>query len=491
VELLDFEHGVPAGRLRRVNAAGLNAAGEYVVYWMTAARRLSDNFALQYAAGEAGRLGRPLLILEAVRADYEWASDRFHRFVFDGMAEHAAALEATPVRYYPYVEPAAGEGRGLIEALGAAACCVVTDEYPCFFLPRMIEAAGRRLNVRLTAVDSNGLLPLAATDRAFVSAYQFRRELQKQLPDHLGAVPAAQPLRGKRLSGPARLSRTVLERWPAMTPAVLADPATLARLPIDHGVPPVPYHGGERPARAALRAFLDKRLADYAEQRNDADAGAVSGLSPWLHWGHLSVHRVFRDLSRREEWSLTRLGTRVNGSRTGWWGMSPAAEAFLDEIVTWRELGFNMTSHRSDYDRYESLPEWARATLVDHEADPRPALYTLDQLENAQTSDQLWNAAQRQLRREGRIHNYLRMLWGKKVIEWTRSAPEALHDLIELNNRWAVDGRDPNSYSGIFWCFGRYDRPWPERRVFGKVRCMTSESTQRKTRVAEYLERYG
>jgi len=319
----------------------------------------------------------------------------------------------------------------------------------------MVESAGRQLAVRLTAIDSNGLLPLRAADRPYGSAHAFRRGLQKQLPEHLGVAPATQPLRGKRLPSGAGIPRRVNDQWPAVSLAALSDPATVARMPIDHGVPPVAHRGGAKAALAELTSFLDERLPRYAEERNHTDAGAVSGLSPWLHWGHISVHHVLRELARREQWNPGRHAARASGSRAGWWGMSASAEAFLDQIVTWRELGYNMAADRSDHDRYESLPDWARATLTDHEADPRPALYTLGQLEAAETDDPLWNAAQRQLRIEGRIHNYLRMLWGKKVIEWTRSAPEALDCLIELNNRWAVDGRDPNSYSGIFWCFGR------------------------------------
>ena len=172
--------------------------------------------------------------------------------------------------------------------------------------------------------------------------------------------------------------------------------------------------------------------------------------------------------------------------------MSGPAESFLDELVTWRELGFNMTSQRSDYDRFESLPEWAQTTLAEHERDRRPHRYSLDEFEEARTHDDLWNAAQVQLVLEGRIHNYLRMLWGKKILHWSESPRAALDIMVELNNKYAVDGRDPNSYSGIFWVLGRYDRAWgPEREVFGKIRYMSSANTRRKLRVDEYIERWG
>jgi deoxyribodipyrimidine photo-lyase len=171
--------------------------------------------------------------------------------------------------------------------------------------------------------------------------------------------------------------------------------------------------------------------------------------------------------------------------------VSPGAEAFLDQLVTWRELGFNMTFRREDYARYESLPQWARETLAQHQEDPRPHLYSLEEFQEARTHDPIWNAAQRQLLEEGVIHNYLRMLWGKKILEWSPSPRDALEVMLQLNDGLALDGRDPNSYSGIFWCLGRYDRGWPERPVFGKVRSMSSRATRRKVKLDRYLERFS
>jgi deoxyribodipyrimidine photo-lyase len=306
-------------------------------------RRVGWNFALQRAAEWARRLGRPLVVFEALRAGHRWASDRFHRFVLEGMADHAGRLARSEALYYPYVEAAPG--------------------------------------------------------------------------------------------------------------------ALLVR---------------------------------YAEARGAPENDATSRLSPYLHWGSVSIHQVFAAVAAAERWTPDRLGTGASGGREGWWGMSAAAEKFLDQAVTWRELGYNMAARRPDAERYESLPAWAQATLARHAADARPQVYGLAELERGATHDELWNAAQRQLVREGRIHNYLRMLWGKKVLEWSPSPPEALAALVELNNKYALDGRDPNSYSGIFWCFGRYDRPWaPERPVFGTVRYMSSQNTRRKMDVDGYIARYG
>jgi deoxyribodipyrimidine photo-lyase len=270
------------------------------------------------------------------------------------------------------------------------------------------------------------------------------------------------------------------------------DMQSIRTLPIDHLVEPAPIRGGSKAAEAVAKKFVTHRLAHYSEDRNHPDADATSGLSPYLHFGQISVHEIVAKLMKKESWNLSSLQSRATGSRSGWWGMSPSAEAFLDELVTWRELGFNMAWQRSDFEEYDSLPDWSKATLAKHARDPRPHLYILEQFKNARTHDPLWNAAQRQLLQEGKIHNYLRMLWGKKILEWSPSPQEALVIMIELNNKYALDGRDPNSASGIFWVLGRYDRAWgPERPVFGTVRYMSSQSTARKLRLRQYLNRYA
>ncbi len=459
---------------------------------MVAQRRLSWNFGLDRALAHADSLGKPLLVFEPLRAGYRWASDRHHRFVIDGMAEHVGVLQAARVAYYPYVEPSPGAGKGLLEALSRSACLIVTDRYPAFFLPSMQEAAARAVSVLLEGVDSCGLLPIAAADRTFSAAFHFRRFLQKTLPEHLLDAPDPDPFSRERALPPATVSATVLRRWPSASGDLLGGgPSVLSDLPIDHSVGPVAACGGSAAGRARLRRFIDTGLARYGTDRNHPDRDGQSGLSPWLHWGHVSVHEIFHAVAARSGWSPARLSPRSDGKREGWWGLDPDAEKFLDELVTWREIGFNFCALRPNYAEYDSLPEWARATLEEHAGDPRPALYSLEQFESAATHDELWNAAQRQLVAEGVIHNYLRMLWGKKILEWTPHPRQALDIMVELNNKYAIDGRDPNSYTGIFWVLGRFDRGWPERALYGKVRSMTSASTRRKIDVNGYLGRWG
>ncbi len=484
---------VPDFRIQKCNAAEVNTNGDYVLYWMIANRRTHWNFSLQRAVEWSNRFNRPLIILEALRCGYQWASDRLHRFVMEGMKDNASSLKKTGVLYYPYLEPVPGAGKGLLQELAKRACVVVTDDFPSFFLPRMVEAASHQVPVLMEKVDSNGILPLHWTDRVFLTAFSFRRFLQNNIEPHLHLFPRADPIAEGFRPFTDQLSQLILRRWPPAHDVLKSlKEGSLASFPIDHSVPPSPIHGGEREANRTLERFLQEGIDRYTDCRNHPDDDATSGLSPYLHFGHISVHQVFHDLTDHEGWSVNRIWPGGRGQREGWWGMSRDAESFVDQLITWRELGYNMCTHLPLYDRYESLPAWAQETLDRRRNDPRPYLYGLEQFENADTHDPLWNAAQRQLKREGRLHNYLRMLWGKKILEWTRSPEEALDIMIHLNNNYSLDGRNPNSYTGIFWIIGRYDRPWaPERPVFGKIRYMSSESTRRKLRIKQYLRKYS
>ena len=483
---------VPDIRIRKCNYAAIRASGAYVLYWMIANRRLRYNFALDRALEHCLLLKRPLLIFEPLRVGYPWASDRIHRFILDDMAANARVCEAHGVRYFPYIEPSPGAGKGLLAALSENSCVVVTDEFPCFFLPQMVASAARQLPICLEAVDSNGLLPLNAVRQVAQNAFGFRRYLQKELPKHLGYFPNPNPLGKQKHPKEPKLSRTILSKWQPATAALLSGKEeSLATLPIDHSVKPVSLRGGQEAARAHMKEFFEKKIRLYKDHRNEPDEDVASGFSPYLHFGHLSAHEIFAEQVKQEKWNPGKLSLRCNGSRQGWWNMSPAGESFLDQLITWREVGYNFSSHRRDYDKYESIPAWAQETLRAHARDEREHVYTLEEFEAASTHDALWNAAQMQLVREGKIHNYLRMLWGKKILEWSRTPQNAADIMIHLNNKYALDGRDPNSYSGIFWVLGRYDRPWgPKRPVYGTIRYMSSKNTARKVPVKNYLWKY-
>jgi deoxyribodipyrimidine photo-lyase len=479
---------VPGTRIRVLGDRPIEPAGDYVLYWMIATRRTRWNFGLQRAVAKCVELGKPLVILEPLDVDYPWASHRLHRFVLDGMAANASACRKSPAFYYPYVEPEPDHGRGLFQRLSQRACIVITDHYPAFLIPRLLAAAARVSAVRVEAVDSNGLIPLAAHERAYTSARSFRAFVQRELRSHLRDFPEEHPLESLPRRR-AKLDPEVLQRWPPAT-TLLERRSTLEHLPIDHAVAPVDAIGGERAGRRRLAGFLKSQLSRYAAEHNDPDADCTSRLSPYLHFGHIAAHEVFSAVMTSERWTTRRLAVRGGGAREGWWGVSESANALLDQLIVWRELAFNGCEWVPDYARYESLPQWSRDTIEAHQSE-RQRLYDFDTLDTATTGDPVWNATQRQLKAEGWFHGYLRMLWGKKLFEWAPDAPTALTWMEALMNRYSLDGRDPVSYAGFTWVLGRYDRPWPRRPVFGTLRYMSSESARRKLRMKEFLARYS
>lgn len=486
-----MKSSVPELRIRLLNDQTIRRDGSVVLYWMTANRRPTYNFALDRALDWCEELGKPLLILEAIRLRYEWASHRMHRFVMDGMIDNQNAFADKPCRYYPYVERSFGDGSGLLAELAKQSCVIVSDDFPCFFHPTLYAKIAKKLPVKFELVDSNGLMPIRAGTQTFTVAHSYRRFMQKTLPNHLQDAPSTNPFKGRKLPRALELDKAITKKWPEVKDQELQSETFLANLPIDRSVKPSFMRGGHNEAAKLLDTFIKRKLTDYMVDRNEPDEEGSSSLSPYLHFGHISAHEIFQRLMKAESWDESKL-QKPNGKMNGFWSISESSEAFLDQLVTWREIGFNMCSRESNYDRYESLPSWAKKTLAEHAKDHRPELYTLDEFEHSQTADPLWNAAQRQLVQEGRMHNYLRMLWGKKILQWTTSPVQALEIMIHLNNKYALDGRDPNSYSGIFWVLGRYDRAWgPERPIFGNIRYMTSESTARKWNVKKYLARYS
>ena len=487
------ELSVEAVRRTDANDHPLRPDGNYVLYWMIASRRTRWNHALQHAVDRAADFGKPLIVFEPIRIRYDHASDRIHHFVCEGMRSNAGDCAGKNVTYYPYVEPAPGRGTPLLHRLAKNACTVVTDEYPCFFIPHMIQAVRDRIPARLELVDSNGVLPLRWADRTFTVAHSYRRAMQKVVMDHITEPPRESPLDDDRLPPPVPVPDEILRRWPAADLDALIDGDAMKSLPIDHTVPPSPtLRGGGNAASIQLRKFLDGKLDAYNADRNHPDEVATTTLSPHLHFGHISAHEVVAATLDRVGWDPSKVG-KVNGKINGFWNAGESAEGLLDQLLTWREMGFNLSFREPDqYDRYQSLPEWARNSLEAAEADEREYTYCLEDFEYCRTHDELWNAAQAELVRTGIMHNYMRMLWGKKILHWTATPKEALRVMLHLNNKYALDGRDPNSYSGIFWVLGRYDRAWgPKRKIFGSVRYMTSDSTRKKLRLRKYLQRYG
>ncbi len=499
------------GRIEDLNRLEVQSDGAFVVYWMHAQRRLQFNHALERAVAWATQLQKPLVIIETLGLS-RWPSERHYAFVLDGMAEHAQALEKSSVHYLPFIETRHGEVVERICRLGELAAVIVADDFPIRDMREPLFKVARQNTTKFEAVDSNGLLPLRQAPKVFLTAASFRRFMQKNLPRLLGRFPKPQPLaaplpRLGRTRNALKSLDSLRELFPRMKQeSARGRDAILASLSLDHRATKVDLKGGTARAIQLWRTFLEHKLEDYHRNRNHPDLDATSGLAPYLHHGYISTYQIFCELIEAfsaetprtgsqlefafEDKSTKNKSTRVSGDR--WLKLPEAASAFLDQVITWRELGFNCCHCRHDYDQYDSLPAWAKNTLETHKKDRRPWLYSPEEFEAARTHDPLWNAAQRQLVTEGKLHNYARMLWGKKILEWSSSPEEALQTMIDLNNRYGLDGNDPNSYTGIFWILGRYDRPWgPERPIFGTIRYMSSESARRKLKVKNYLARYS
>lgn len=474
------------------NEKKTNTEGDFVLYWMQINRRFQYNYALEYAVGWANKLGKPLLVYEGLGCDYPWASDRFHHFLMEGMEENLEYAKENNINYYSYLEDKSGAGNGLLYELAENACTVISDEFPVFIIQEHNEKVGPSLEVPYITVDSNGLIPLGLTVKAPYNAYFFRKIMQRNFVECFTNPPKKDPLADLENHSEVALGDDFLSKYPAAEKKLKNRKSFVSSLPINHDVGKIDLQGTRQAALGKLGQFIQYGLSKYDENRNDPDENAASGLSPWLHFGKISEYEIVDTVLEHqpEGWNLDNI-TFNKGSTGGFFNGDPNVDAFLDEVITWREVGFHFAHHEPDYDQYETLPDWSLETLEEHKNDPREYIYELEEFAQSQTHDEIWNAAQTQLREEGIMQNYLRMLWGKKVLEWTPNPEIALAYLIELNNRYAIDGRDPNSYSGIFWIFGRFDRAWQERPIYGKVRYMTSDSTRKKLKLKQYLDTYG
>ncbi|MEZ6140733.1 MAG: deoxyribodipyrimidine photolyase [Zavarzinella sp.] len=492
-------------RIRKLNDAPLNPSGSYVFYWMQISRRMTSNHALDYAVHMANELKHPLVIYEGLRLDYPWANARHHTFLLQGMKDNYFAAKKLGVNYWPYLETASQPARGLLHGIVKNASLIVTDDYPVFIVPQQSAAVAGKTDVQMVAVDSNCMIPLELLGEQVKAAAHIRPRIHRLFVESYGQQATANPL--ERL-----VNRSVVappfELWEDWE-----DPAeVVSMLPIDQSVTPVATTaGGAVAAQNALDYFVTNKLHNYSEGRNNPDdpaRTAASGLSVYLRNGHLAIQDVVnRVLHHDEPWTPDKMNLANKNKREGYFCGDPNVNSFLDEALTWRDVGYHWHHCRNKqhgipqvrlvdldgetiptyYDLKSTLPEWAQVTLGKHDRDQRDYTYSLQEWENSATHDELWNAAQTELVTTGKIHNYLRMLWGKKVLEWSPDHQTAYTVLEHLNNKYALDGRDPNSYTGILWCFGLFDRPWaPERQVFGSIRFMSSGNTAKKYKLDGY-----
>jgi len=483
---------VPKNRITVLKDIEPDLEKEYVLYWVINFKRTSYNFALQRAVELANELSKPLIIFEPLILDYPMSSVRFHKFFLEGMKDVAEEIDDSNAYYYPYLEQTPKASDELLIQLAEKAAAVVTDDYPTYFVPQMTAKAKGFVNTRYELVDANGLIPIRIAEKEYLRAHDFRRYLHKNFVDFLVDVPEKHPLSKLKTKFDKKHIKNFESKWSKTDFKKFNQEEFLMDLDIDKSVKESSIIGGYKKAKERLDYFLENGYLNYATLRSHPSEDASSRLSPYLHAGHISPYEIFVRVCEIESWSPEQINPSLVGRRQGWWGGSENLESFFDELITWRELGYHTCVTRANYDQYSSLPKWAIETLEEHAKDPREYVYSLPQLVNSETHDEIWNAAQTQLREEGIIHNYLRMLWAKKILEWAPSPQIALSYMIDLNDRFALDGRDPNSYSGVFWTLGRYDRAWgPERKIYGKIRYMTSENTAKKFKLEKYLEKYS
>jgi len=448
-------------RVVQLNDAKTHQKARYVLYWMQMYKRTTHNHALTFAIRKANESSLPLVVYEGLKFYYPWASDRIHTFILEGVEEKCREFERLGIRYVFYLQKDDRSPKQTVARLAKEAACVVTDDYPCFIIPEHNRRIAERASIPVYAVDSNGVIPMAKFEKEEYAAYTIRPKIKKLLPDYL------KPYVEDRV----KIESADLEvDCPDTIISKDHIAALVAECDIDHSVRPSEhYRGGTTNGRARLKTFVDEILPEYETARNKPDRDGSSRLSSYLHFGYLSPLEVA-------------LAVRDAGAPQS------ATDAYLEELIVRRELSFNFTRHNPNYDSLVSLPAWVQKTMREHIDDERQFDYSLEQLENGETHDDLWNAAQREMLVTGEMHNYVRMLWGKNVIAWSSSYEIAFETLVHLNNKYCLDGRDPNSYAGILWCFGKHDRPWMERPVFGTMRYMTSGSTGKKFDSKKYVE---
>jgi len=466
VELPEALAGIAANTRVTVRRGGEpRADGKCVVYWMQRAERALENPALEVAVACGNALGLPVVAYFSVIENFPHANWRHYHFLQQGLIDVQEGMAEREVGFV-LRRPVDSEGHRLeafLEEVEAA--MVVGDENPMREPERWRSALAGKLKIPFFTVDADVVVPSAVFERTFTLLHHFRPKLHAELDKYLVPVKKV----------PVSYA---WEPWKKIGSYSLEEDITKGFNNFDRSVGPVDsFTGGTKGALKRLREFTETQLVDYDERHNHPEMNGTSQMSPYLHFGHIgpiTIALAVKDAVKRGK------------------ANQDAADKYLDELIGWRELAVLFVKHNANYDSWECAEPWARKTLTEHAGDTRPWSYSLKQLEAAETHDALWNAAQRQMVRDGWMHNYMRMYWGKKILEWSPDAARAFEWAVYLNDKYELDGRDPNGYAGIAWAIvGKHDRPWFDRPVFGLVRYMSGESTGRKFDSRRYVEMYS
>ncbi len=426
---------------------------KFVVYWMQASQRTEYNHALEYAIHQANELSKPLVVYFGLTDNYPEANERHYAFMIQGLREVKKSLEERGITMVVWHK---SPEIGVVE-LARDACLTVVDRGYTRIQRMWRRSAAGAIGCPLIQVESDVVVPVEeASPKEEYTAATFRPKINKKLSDYL--LPLKQ-IKVRKDSLNLKFDSFDIDDVRK----------ALARLNIDRSVQGVKYFmGGTSQAKKLLKDFIENKLDKYPELRNDLTTDAVSRMSPYLHFGQISPLYITLKIRERK---------------------SPGRESYLEELIVRRELSMNFVFYNSRYDHFQALPEWCRNTLKEHEKDKREYAYSLADFENARTHDPYWNAAQKEMVLTGKMHGYMRMYWGKKILEWSKGPEEAFKIALYLNNKYELDGRDPNGFTGVAWCFGKHDRPWPERPVFGKVRSMSEGGLRKKFDADEYVRK--
>ena len=444
-------------RIRPLNDEAFDESGIYVLYWMQQSQRAHTNPALEYAVRLANKQNQSVVVCFGLMADYPEANRRHFAFMLEGLAETVASLHDRGIKFVVQK----GEPHQVALAFARQASVVVCDGGYLRHQRRWRRQLAAKARKRVIQVEGDTVVPVeTVSDKREFAARTIRPKINAIQSDFLEDLRETKP----RKSSLSLKIKTDID--------LKQTEAALAQLPLRNGVDrSTRFTGGTSHARRRLKRFIIKHLKGYASQRNDPGAPQCSEMSPYLHFGQISPVEI---------------ALKVNAAKSG---TRDDKQAFLEELIVRRELAANFVYFESDYDSYKCLPGWAKETLEKHKKDSRPYQYTRNQLEKAETHDAAWNAAMTEMRLTGYMHNYMRMYWGKKILEWTNTPAYAYSTALYLNNKYFIDGRDPNSYANVAWLFGLHDRPWKERPVFGKVRYMSEDGLKRKFDIETYIQR--
>ncbi len=477
----DFVRDQLVARTTDVNGKRTRPEGAFVLYWMQSTQRLHENWALRAAIRAADKVGKPLVVHQGLDPTYPHASDRHHHHILHAALDTAADATRAGLPYEFVLRRRRDDDRRVVDRLAEQAYVVITDRFPTAGVDARTWRLAERVGCRVLAIDGACIVPSGLLGKAEWAARTIRPKLAKLRDVSLEAVEE----RGPRVAMSRDVQQVVddarraeplpLAAWQQLAPDERAEAIAreIAACDIDHTVAPVhAVTAGRRAAEARLDTFVRERLGEYTTRRNEAADDHTSHLSPDLHFGHIAAAEVVRA-------ALASSAPRAD------------VDAFVDQVLTWRELSYNWCVRTPRFDQLDALPAWIQRTMAAHADDPREETYTLAQLDAAETDDALWNAAQRQLVQAGVIHNYARMLWGKQVVKWAPTYEEARAWLFHLNDRYALDGRDPNSVGGIMWCLGLWDRSWGNKPIWGGLRPMLTSRAGKKFDVGRYVRRWG